>query len=114
MFDQLFNALAGTMNPFQGFMADLWKVWQTDVGRAVLIARWYWQSLPQELAQQAAMLQQQQQNALESHRIDREVDARLGAMGIFPGSSSSSVRTCRCGIPKRRAQSSATSCWTAG
>lgn len=40
MFDQLFKTLAGAMNPFQGFLADLWNVWQTDVARAVLIARW--------------------------------------------------------------------------
>lgn len=90
VFDQLLKGLTGAMNPFQGFMADLWNVWQTDAARAVLIARWYWQSLPAELAQQATMLQQQQRSALEGYRIDREVDAQLGAMGIFPSSSSSS------------------------
>jgi len=89
MFDQLFKTLAGAMNPFQGFLADLWNVWQTDVARAVLIARWYWQNLPAELAQQAAMLQQQQESELERHRINQDVDTQLGALGIFPNSASS-------------------------
>jgi hypothetical protein len=83
----------GAANPFQGFLGELWKLWAKDAGRAVLFARWYWKNLPADLAQQAAVVQQRAQAAQMSHRIDQEADAQinaqLGAMGIFSGSSGS-------------------------
>ena len=86
MFEQLFQGLAKAANPFQGFLGELWGMWAQDVGRAVLRARWSWEELPEELAQQAAMVQQQAQAAQASAQIDEQVNTALGSMGIFPGS----------------------------
>jgi hypothetical protein len=86
MFDKLFQGLQDAMNPFKGFLGDLWKVWVRDAGRAVLMARWSWEDLPEDLVRQAAIAQQQAQAAQAARAIDDQVSAQLGAMGIFPGS----------------------------
>jgi len=65
-------------------------VWAKDAGRAVLLARWSWQNLPEELVQQAATVQQRAQAAQVSNQMDQQINAQLGAMGIFPGSSGGS------------------------
>lgn len=88
MLDKLLGLLQGAAaaNPFQGFLGALWTVWAKDAGRAVLFARWYWKNLPADLARQAANVQQQMQTAHVSNQIEQQINAQLGAMGIF-GSS---------------------------
>lgn len=90
MFEKLFQGLTSTANPFQGFLGELWSIWAQDAGRAVLLARWFWKGLPEQLAQQAAMVQRQAQAAQASAQIDQQVNAMLGSMGIFPGSGGGS------------------------
>ena len=81
----MFNWLFGGGNPFQGYLSELWTVWQRDVGRAVLLARTSWEKIPEGIAQQVAGLQQQAQAARVQSQIDQQVTAQLGALGIFPG-----------------------------
>lgn len=86
MFEQLLGLFKSATNPFQGFLGELWSIWTKDAGRAVLLARWSWEGLPEELVQQAAVVQRQAQAAQALSQIDQQVNAQLGAMGIFPGS----------------------------
>jgi hypothetical protein len=86
MFERLLQGLAKATNPFEGFLKELWTVWALDAGRAVLMARWSWQNLPEAIVHQAAAVQQQAQAAQASAQIDQQVNVALGSMGIFPGS----------------------------
>ena len=87
MFTKLLENLQNATNPFKGFLGELWTIWTRDAGRAVLLARWSWQNLPEELIQQAAAVQQQAQAAQAASQINQQVNLQLGAMGIFPGSA---------------------------
>jgi hypothetical protein len=82
MLTELLQKLQGVTNPFQGYLGEMWTIWNAQVVRAVLLARWHWQQLPTELAQQAAALQQQAQ--LQA-RINQRVQLGLGSLGIFSG-----------------------------
>lgn len=86
MFGNFLEGLKNVSNPFRGFLGELWNIWSRDAGRAVLLARWSWQKLPAELAQQAALVQRQAQAAQATSQINQQVNTQLGAMGIFPGS----------------------------
>lgn len=86
MLGKLLERLQNATNPFKGFLGDIWTIWKKDAGRAVLLARWSWQKLPEELIQQAAAVQQQAQAAQAASQINQQVNLQLGAMGIFPGS----------------------------
>ena len=87
----LLSELGNATGSFNGYLGELWTVWTRDVARAVLLARWSWQRLPEELIQQAAAMQQQAQSTGGLGDIERQVDTRLGAMGIFPGPRPPSV-----------------------
>jgi len=87
MFRKLMEGLRHVSNPYKGFLGELWTVWTHDAGRAVLMARWFWQNLPKELMQQATAIQQQTQAAQAMNQIDQQVNLQLGSMGIFPGSA---------------------------
>src|SRR4051794_1476477 len=91
MLDQLLKRLGQALNtnPFDGFLGQLWQVWTVDAGRAVLLARWHWQHLPTHLEQQAALAQQQARAMNARFALNQQVSAQLGAMGVFPGQSSS-------------------------
>ncbi len=90
MFDELLRQLGNAASPFSGFLGDLWTVWSRDAARAVLKARWSWKKLPEELVQQAALIQRQVQAAQTRGEIDEQVNRQLGTMGIFPGLAGSS------------------------
>ena len=85
MLERLLQSLQNATNPFKGFLGEVWTIWKKDAGRAVLLARWSWQKLPEELIQQAEIIQQQAQAAQVSSEINQQVNLQLGAMGIFPG-----------------------------
>src|SRR5690606_13394023 len=84
MFDELIRALSRASVPFSGFLEEVWALWTRDIGRAVLLARWRWQEIPNDVFERAALLQRQLESARANHEIDQQVDTRLGAMGIFP------------------------------
>lgn len=87
MFDKFFDSLRKATNPYKGFLGELWLIWKHNPGQAVLFARQYWQNIPEETVQQAAMAQQQAQAAQQASQINQQVNTQLGAMGIFPGSA---------------------------
>jgi hypothetical protein len=87
MFGKFLDRLRNATNPFQGFLGELWTIWTRDAGRAVLLARWSWQDLPEDLVQQAAGVQRQAQAAQSASQINQQVNLQLGSMGIFPGST---------------------------
>lgn len=87
MLGKLLERLRNATNPFKGLLGELWTIWTRDAGRAVLLARWSWQSLPEELVQQAAAVQRQAQAAQDASQINQQVNLQLGTMGIFPGSA---------------------------
>jgi len=87
MFNKLLEQLGNVTNPFKGFLGELWTIWARDAGRAILLARWSWQKLPEELVQQAAAVQQQAQANQAASQINQQVNLQLGSMGIFPGSA---------------------------
>jgi hypothetical protein len=86
MFEKLMAQLKNANSPFKGFLGELWQIWSRDAGRAVLLARWYWEKLPEELAQQAAVIQRQAQANQAQGQINELVNHQMGMMGIFPGS----------------------------
>jgi len=86
IFGKVLEKFTKVTNPFQGYLGELWTVWSTDAGRAILMARWSWQNIPEELIHQSAAVQQQAQAAQMSSQINQQVNAQLGSMGIFPGS----------------------------
>jgi hypothetical protein len=83
---QLLNLGQGGNNLYTGLLGELWTIWQGNVSRAVLLARWYWNQLPEELIDQAAAVQQQAQAAQSTRQINDQVNTQLGMLGIFPGS----------------------------
>jgi hypothetical protein len=85
MFEKFRERLQALTNPYKGFLGELWPIWMRDAGQAVLCARYSWQQLPDELVQQAVMLERQAQAAQASQAMDAQVRAQLGSMGIFPG-----------------------------
>lgn len=85
MFEKLIQGWQKATNPFQGFLGELWLIWKRDAGRAVLVARASWQSIPESIIQQVAGLQRQAQAAQAQRQIDEQVGAQLGALGIFSG-----------------------------
>jgi hypothetical protein len=86
MLGKLLERLQNATNPFKGFLGEIWTIWKEDACRAVLLARWSWEKLPEGLIQQAAAVQQQAQAAQSASQINQQVNLQLGAMGIFPGS----------------------------
>jgi hypothetical protein len=84
MFKKILEKFTKVNNPFHGYLGDLWTVWCKDAGCAILMARWSWQNIPEELIHQSAAVQQQAQSAQMSSQINRQVNAQLGSMGIFP------------------------------
>lgn len=85
----LLSPLGATTGQFKGYLRELWTVWSKDVGRAVLLARWFWQKIPESVLQQASLIQQQAQSFRPGPGIDEMVNLKLGTMGIFPASGSS-------------------------
>ncbi len=86
MFRKFLERLQNATDPFKGFLGELWTIWKQDAGRAVLLARWSWEKLPEELVQQAVALEQQTQAAQAAGQINDQVTRMLGSVGIFPGS----------------------------
>jgi hypothetical protein len=89
MFKKLREHLHNATNPFQGFLGELWTVWGHDVARAVLLARRSWQSLPDDLVQQAADMEAAAQAAQGQREINDAVNLQLGLLGISPGAGGS-------------------------
>lgn len=85
MFDKLREQWNKAINPFQGFLGELWTVWKHDVARAILLARRSWQSLPEDIVQQAATIEAAGRAAQAQRGIDDAVNAQLGMLGISPG-----------------------------
>ncbi len=98
MSETLLTQLGNASDSFEGFLGELWTVWAGDAARAVLLARWSWQELPEELIQQAAAIQQQAQTTRGLGEIEQQVDTQLGAMGIFPGPRPLSVMSSGPGV----------------
>lgn len=73
-----------TTGPFEEFLVKLWNLWREDVGRAVLLARYRWQDIPETVTQQAEAIQQQANAYRESSQIDQQVNVQLGMLGISP------------------------------
>lgn len=85
--DALLSPPGTVTNQFEGFLGELWTVWSNDVGRAVLLARWLWQKIPESVIQQAAAIDQQTQAAQSSRAIGQQVNMQLGALGISPSTT---------------------------
>ena len=84
----LLSPAGATPLQFEGFLRELWTVWGNNVCRAVLLARWFWQRIPESVVQQAALIQQQTQSFRPGPGINEMVNLKLGTMGIFPASGS--------------------------
>lgn len=69
----------------KGFLDKLEDIWTKDAGRAVLLARWFWERLPEELVQQAAMLQAQVRLGELQRGIGELVAPWLGSGRRVPG-----------------------------
>jgi hypothetical protein len=89
MFEALRQAWHKAVHPFEGFLDELWTIWQHDVGRAVLTARRSWQSLPEEVVQQAAAIEAQSRAAQQHQQIMDIVKLQMQSIGASPGSSGS-------------------------
>lgn len=85
MFEALRQAGHKATHPFEGFLEEVWTVWQKDVGRAVLMARRSWQSIPEAVAQQAAAIEAQANAAREHQQIMEVVNLQMGLLGASPG-----------------------------
>lgn len=70
--------------PFAGFLGELWNIWTEDAARAVLLARYRWQDIPETIIQEADAIQAQAQAAQTSHQINEQVNLQLGMLGISP------------------------------
>jgi hypothetical protein len=55
------------------------------VAHAVLLARWSWQRLPDEIIQQAAIVKQRADAVARQAQINSQVSHQLGMLGISPG-----------------------------
>lgn len=89
MFEALRQAWHKATHPFEGFLDDVWAVWQHDVGRAVLLARHSWQSLPESVAHQAAAIEAQTRAAQEHQQVMDTVNLQMQLIGASPGSHGS-------------------------
>jgi len=85
MFDALRQAWHQATHPFQGYLETLWEVWKTDVARATLMARQFWQQIPEAVVQQGAAVQAQANAANAAARINQQVSLGLGKLGIPAG-----------------------------
>lgn len=87
MFEKMMERFRAATNPYRGFLGELWTICDRDAGRAVLLARWSWLELPEELVGQAAMLERQAKAAEAQRNIDAQVNTYLGRLGIHPGAT---------------------------
>ena len=65
-----------------GFVDKLWQDWSKDPGRAVLLARWYWELLPKELEQQVTILEDQIRRLKNEDEITKRIDATFGRLHV--------------------------------
>ncbi len=89
MFEALRQAWHKATHPFEGFLDEVWTVWQHDVGRAVLMARRSWPSIPESVAAQAAAIEAQTRAAQANQQIMDSVNLQMQLIGASPGSSGS-------------------------
>ena len=82
MFKKMMERFRALTNPYQRFLGELWTICDRDAGRPVLLARWSWQKLPEDLVGQAALLERQAKAAVAQRNMDRQVNAYLGRLGI--------------------------------
>lgn len=66
------------------FLVRLWKLWRGDVPQAVLLARWYWQDLPEELVQQAEEIRRQAKAAAEQTIFAQQMGVPAKSAGASP------------------------------